>query len=73
VLLDSHELGQLHTGIAIHAQCYLLGTQRVELEAVHEYDANTSERIVVELADRLSDHVFPAHALLSERCACISQ
>jgi hypothetical protein len=73
VLLDAHQLRQLHPRLRIAAQRNLLGAQRIQLHPVHQDDAHAGERVVVELADRLADHVFPGEALALQLNAFVLQ
>src|SRR5690606_12535547 len=47
----------------------MLEPKRIQLQAVHQDDANAGESVIVQLADGLSHQIAPAEPLLIQRCA----
>ncbi len=64
VLLDAADLGQRQAQLLVEARNAVLEAQGVGLHAVHEDDAHTGKRIVIEFADRLAGHFLPCELLL---------
>jgi hypothetical protein len=69
VLFDAADLRQRLAQRAVHARGHVRETVGLELEAVHEDDADAGERVIVELADRRLHELAPGEALAVDRAA----
>ena len=73
MLFDPANAGERQLHLAIHARAGVAEPQRLQLDPVHEDDANASVGIVVEFTDRLLDELTPREALLIQWAAFLGE
>jgi hypothetical protein len=69
MLFGTADLRQRQAQFAAHSCRHVLKAQRFGFDAVHQDHAHARERIVIQFADRLADHIAPGKALLVEGVA----